>query len=210
MKDKSNTDKDIFRELIKSVERFSEEDIDYLMEDLDNWGFFIMPASCRKHGCFEGGLVKHSINVCKIAQMLRSQMIQERPDLERMLPMDSVIIVSLLHDVCKSDIYQKVCKRQKNEIGIWENVTSYGTNYSNLPVGHGEKSVIMLLRSGLDLTDEEILAIRWHMGSWDIAYQSQEMIASHNKSREITPLVTLIHAADSLAADLIERPYCTL
>ena len=74
----------------------------------------------------------------------------------------------------------------------------------------GEKSVIMLLRSGLDLTDEEILAIRWHMGSWDIAYQSQEMIASHNKSREITPLVTLIHAADSLAADLIERPYCTL
>ena len=48
------------------------------------------------------------------------------------------------------------------------------------------------------------------MGSWDIAYQSQEMIASHNKSREITPLVTLIHAADSLAADLIERPYCTL
>ena len=75
MKDKSSTDKDIFRKLIKSVERFSEEDIDYLMEDLDNWGFFIMPASCRKHGCFEGGLVKHSINVCKIAQMLRSQMI---------------------------------------------------------------------------------------------------------------------------------------
>ena len=52
MKEKSNTDKDIFRKLIKSVERFSEEDIDYLMEDLDNWGFCIMLASCRKQGCF--------------------------------------------------------------------------------------------------------------------------------------------------------------
>ena len=67
----------------------------------------------------------------------------------------------------------------------------------------------MLLRSGIDLTDEEILAIRWHMGSWDNPYQSSEMNANHNKAREITPLVTLIHTADSLATDLIERPYTT-
>jgi HD superfamily phosphohydrolase YqeK len=210
MKGENKIDREIFKELILKVERFSQEDIDYLMEDLDNWGFFKMPSSCRKHGSYEGGLVKHSINVCRVAQILREQMISERPDLETMLPMDSVIVASLLHDVCKSDIYQKVSKKQKNEIGIWETSTYYSVDYSNLPVGHGEKSVIMLLRTGLDLTDEEILAIRWHMGCWDIPYHSQEMISSHNKAREITPLVTLIHAADSLAADLIERPYTTL
>ena len=36
-------------------------------------------------------------------------------------------------------------------------------DYFDLPVGHGEKSVIMLLRWGLRMTDDEILAIRWHM-----------------------------------------------
>ena len=210
MKGENKTGRDIFKELIQTVERFTQEDIDYLMEDLDNWGFFKMPSSCRKHGSYEGGLVKHSINVCRMAKMLREQILLERPDLEPMLPLDSVIVASLLHDVCKSDIYQKVSKKQKNEIGIWETVTYYSVDYTNLPVGHGEKSVIMLLRTGLELTDEEILAIRWHMGGWDIPYQSQEMLASHNKAREITPLVTLIHAADSLAADLIERPYTTL
>ena len=33
-----------------------------------------------------------------------------------------------------------------------------------LPLGHGEKSVIIALKAGVDLTDEEIIAIRWHMG----------------------------------------------
>lgn len=209
MTKKTDSNRELFKELLQSVERLSEEDINYLMEDLDNAGFFKMPASCRKHGSHEGGLVMHSINVCNIAKMLREQTILMRPDLEKALPLDSVIIASLLHDVCKADIYQKINKKQKNEIGMWESVSNYIVDYSNLPVGHGEKSVIMLLRSGIDLTDEEILAIRWHMGSWDIPYQSSEMNANHNKAREITPLVTLIHTADSLAADLIERPYTT-
>jgi hypothetical protein len=48
------------------------------------------------------------------------------------------------------------------------------------------------------------------MGPWDIPHQSQEMLGSQNKAREITPLVTLIHAADALAADLMERPAKTI
>ena len=199
-----------FKALLQSVERFTKEDVDYLMEDLDDWGFFKMPASCRKHGSYEGGLAQHSLNVCKMAQMLREQVLSVRPDLSELLPMDSVIIASLLHDVCKAGIYQRVTRKHKNEIGMWENSSAYNIDYSYLPVGHGEKSVIMLLRSGLDLSDEEILAIRWHMGGWDLPYQSQEMISSQNKAREITPLITLIHTADAMAADLMERPYSTL
>ena len=203
-------EREAFKALLQTVEKFSEEDVNYLMEALDQWGFFKMPASCRKHNCYEGGLAKHSLNVCQMAQMLREQILTIRPDLEPLLPRDSVIITSLLHDVCKSSIYQKVTRRQKNEIGLWESSSAYNIDYSYLPVGHGEKSVIMLLRSGLDLTDNEILAIRWHMGGWDLPYQSQEMIASQKKACEITPLVTLIHTADAMAANLMERPYTTL
>ncbi len=42
---------------------------------------------------------------------------------------------------------------------MWTDVSGYDVDYSNFPVGHGEKSVIVLLRSGLDLTDDEIIAI---------------------------------------------------
>lgn len=206
----TDSDREAFKSLLQSVERLSQEDVDYLMEDLDNWGFFKMPASCRKHSCYEGGLVKHSLHVCQMAKMLRKQILLVRPDLEPLIPLDSVVIASLLHDVCKAGIYRKVSRKQKNEIGLWETSSAYNIDYSYLPVGHGEKSVIMLLRSGLDLTDDEILAIRWHMGGWDLPYQSQEMTGSQKRARELTPLITLIHTADAMAADMMERPYTTL
>lgn len=206
----NSPDREAFLALLQSVDRFTQEDVDYLMEDLESWGFFKMPASCRKHSCYEGGLVKHSLHVCEMAKMLRRQVLLVRPDLETLLPLDSVIIASLLHDVCKAGIYQKVTRKQKDETGMWEMCSTYNIDYSYLPVGHGEKSVIMLLRSGVDLTDDEILAIRWHMGGWDLPYQSQEMTGSQKKAREMTPLVTLVHTADAMAADLMERPYTTL
>lgn len=206
----NSPDREAFLALLQSVDRFTQEDVDYLMEDLESWGFFKMPASCRKHSCYEGGLVKHSLHVCEMAKMLRRQVLLVRPDLETLLPLDSVIIASLLHDVCKASIYQKVTRKQKDETGMWEMCSTYNIDYSYLPVGHGEKSVIMLLRSGVDLTDDEILAIRWHMGGWDLPYQSQEMTGSQKKAREMTPLVTLVHTADAMAADLMERPYTTL
>ena len=206
----NSPDREAFLALLQSVDRFTQEDVDYLMEDLESWGFFKMPASCRKHSCYEGGLVKHSLHVCEMAKMLRRQVLLVRPDLETLLPLDSVIIASLLHDVCKAGIYQKVTRKQKDETGMWEMCSTYNIDYSYLPVGHGEKSVIMLLRSGVDLTDDEILAIRWHMGGWDLPYQSQEMTGSQKKAREMTTLVTLVHTADAMAADLMERPYTTL
>ncbi|HEC66446.1 MAG TPA: hypothetical protein ENI23_14260 [bacterium] len=45
-----------------------------------------------------------------------------------------------------------------------------GYGYSDdKPFGHGEKSVIVALQMGFELTEDQILAIRWHMCSWDIA-----------------------------------------
>ena len=115
--------------------------------------------------------------------MLKEQMSKLRPDVVSRIPDDSIAIAALLHDVCKADIYKKVTKKVRNEIGVWEAQEAYNIDYSDFPLGHGEKSVIMLLRSGLDLNDDEIMAIRWHMGSWDIAFQSSEMVASNRKAK---------------------------
>ena len=191
-----------FIQILRDTNR---ENMDYVIEDLDSWGFFDAPASARNHFNFPGGLAMHSLNVYDMAMAVRSAIIPLRPDMEKALNPDSIAIAALLHDVCKTDIYRKTRRKQRNEIGVWEEIEGYEVDYSKLPVGHGEKSVIMLLRSGLDLEDEEIFAIRWHMGPWDLPAQSIEMDKSYRKAHDRSPLVALIHTADTLAAQILER-----
>lgn len=196
------TDKERFCELLRSTGR---ENIDYVIEDLETYGFFEAPASARNHYNHPGGLVQHSLSVYDTAVMLRDDIIKARPDLEAKLPMDHVVISALLHDTCKANIYRLVGRKRKNEIGIWEEVQEYEVNYSGLPMGHGEKSVVMLLRSGLDLEDDEILAIRWHMGPWAVDSTQIEQDKSYRTAVAQTPLVPLIHTADTLSSQIFER-----
>lgn len=194
--------KEEFLSLLRSTER---EGIEDTITELDELGFFEAPASTRFHLNEEGGLIQHSLNVCKCAMKVRESMIALDDSLRELLPLDSTIIASLLHDVCKADIYKKVMKRQKNEFGVWVDVPGYDVDYSNFPLGHGEKSVIVLLRWRLDLTDDEIMAIRWHMQAWDLPFQSADIKGNLNKAKDICPLLTLIQVADGLASSLIER-----
>lgn len=181
------------------------DNIDSVIAYLDELKFFEAPASARNHFNFPGGLALHSLNVYDMAMKLRESVVALRPDSAEMLAPESIAIAALFHDVCKADIYRRTLRRQKNEIGVWEDIEGYEVDYSALPVGHGEKSVIMLLRAGLDLEDDELMAIRWHMGPWDLPAQSIEMDKSYRKALEKSPLVPLIHTADTLAAQIIEH-----
>lgn len=194
--------KEEFLKLLRSTKR---DGVDYVIEDLEDLGFFKAPASTKFHLNHEGGLVEHSVNVCNAALGIRKTMIEMDDSLRELLPLNSVIVASLLHDVCKADIYKSVMKKEKNQFGNWVDVPGYDVDYSNFPLGHGEKSIIVLLRSGLDVTDEEIMAIRWHMNAWDLPFQSADIKNNYNKAKEICPLVSLIQAADCLASNLIER-----
>ena len=191
-----------FIELLKTTNR---QGIDDLVEELEDLGFFKAPASTKFHLNEDGGLVQHSLNVCKAALSMRKSMIELDDSLLEALPKDSVIIASLLHDACKADIYKPTMKKEKNRFGMWCDVPGYDVDYSNFPLGHGEKSVIVLLRSGFELTDDEIMAIRWHMNAWDLPFQSYDIKSNFNKAKEICPLLSLVQAADCLASNLLER-----
>lgn len=191
-----------FIELLKTTNR---QGIDDLVEELEDLGFFKAPASTKFHLNEDGGLVQHSLNVCKAALSMRKSMIELDDSLLEALPKDSVIIASLLHDTCKADIYKPTMKKEKNRFGMWCEVPGYDVDYSNFPLGHGEKSVIVLLRSGFELTDDEIMAIRWHMNAWDLPFQSYDIKSNFNKAKEICPLLSLVQAADCLASNLLER-----
>ena len=191
-----------FIELLKTTNR---QGIDDLVEELEDLGFFKAPASTKFHLNEDGGLVQHSLNVCKAALSMRKSMIELDDSLLEALPKDSVIIASLLHDTCKADIYKPTMKKEKNRFGMWCDVPGYDVDYSNFPLGHGEKSVIVPLRSGFELTDDEIMAIRWHMNAWDLPFQSYDIKSNFNKAKEICPLLSLVQAADCLASNLLER-----
>jgi hypothetical protein len=202
MKVDIKANKEEFLELLRSTKRDGIEDV---ITDLEELGFFTAPASAGHHLNVEGGLVLHSINTCKAALAIWEGMKPLEPSLATEVKRDSIIIASLLHDVCKSDIYKRSVKKRKNALGQWEDCEGYKVSYKDFPMGHGEKSVILLLCSGLDLSDEEMLAIRWHMGAWGINMNSYEDERCYDTARALYPLVSIIQTADGLAAAILER-----
>lgn len=191
-----------FIERLLSTKR---EGMENVIKHLERLGFFTAPASTKFHLNVKGGLMQHSWNVCNTAMMLREQMIQMKPELAEKLPVESVIIAALLHDVCKSNIYKDAILNRKNDQGYWEKVPGYEVDYSSLPLGHGEKSVIMLLTLGLKMTRDEMLAIRWHMTAWELAFHSPEQKSNLQMARDTAPLCAIVQAADGLSSSLLEE-----
>lgn len=118
---------------------------------------------------------------------------------------ETLAIVALLHDLCKTNFYETEMRNQKtydsekvkaaaawqvkkDNAGqfIWESVPTYVVNDKN-PYGHGEKSV-MMIEEFMKLTMEERYAIRWHMGMGDCTYNE---VQAFNKSCKKFPLVLL-------------------
>lgn len=191
-----------FISLLRSTKR---DGIENVISDLEELGFFEAPASAGHHLNTAGGLVLHSLNTCKAALAIWKSMQTLEPSLANEIEEDSVVLASLLHDVCKADIYKRSVKKRKTPLGNWEDCEGYKVTYKNFPMGHGEKSVILLLCSGLELSDDEMLAIRWHMGAFGINQNSYEDLRSYDAARTLYPLVSIVQSADSLAASIMER-----
>ena len=189
-----------FEELLKTTGRAG---VDKVLAGLEELGFFSAPASTRFHGCVPGGLLKHSLNVYDQARVIREVEVKMCPEIEPKVPVESIVVTALLHDVCKAEVYKEVEKFRKDKDGKWEKYKAYGVDHSDFPMGHGEKSVVRLLRWGLELTDDEMLAIRWHMGAFDLS-DSAEARGSFSAAGEKTPLLPILIAADGLASHIVE------
>lgn len=149
---------------------------------LDQLGFFTAPASTKYHGAYEGGLFDHSFITAKTLVELteRLELKWERPE--------SPYIVGMFHDLCKCDSY------------VWDIETDkYKYNPDIIIPGHAEKSIIMLQRY-VDLTDEEIACIRWHMGAYET---DPKMWDYYGRAIEKYPNVLYTHTADMIASKIV-------
>ncbi len=184
-----------FEQLLLSTGRTG---IEYLVRWLKVSTFYEVPASERVHGNFWGGLLCHSLNTYHNA-IERNK--------SKNLPKDSVVLASLLHDMCKCGAYQYIN-------GVWVK------NKNLTPEGHGRRSLTMLLELGLDLTEEEQIAIRWHMKHTDSDLKDTQDVFVYKQEYEVIkseshPLLDIIFDADYKASkeELIAqkaRLYCPL
>jgi len=166
--------------------------LDYLLSS----DFFTAPASARFHSSYEGGLVDHSVNVY---DCLNSYLKSPRTVdiIGTQYSDESIAIVSLLHDLCKIDVYKKGFRNVKDEKGTWQRVDTFEYD-DKMPYGHGEKSVYII--SGyMRLTREEAFAIRYHMG-----YSSTEDPRNVSAAFEMFPLAFALSTADSEATYFVE------
>ena len=174
--------KEKFLELLRTVKRDGIEDLINFLEKSD---FFKAPASTRFHGNYEGGLAEHSMKVYEILKHKVEHNIKGVT-----IPEESIIIIGLLHDICKTNFYKVDYRNAKNALGVWEKVPYYTVD-DTIPYGHGEKSVMMITEY-MKLTPEEKYSIRWDMG-----YTApKELYNAIGATYKKYPIALLTHEAD--------------
>lgn len=181
------TDKEEFLELCSEIKRPGIED---LMQWLEKSDFYTAPASARFHGSYPGGLLKHSLNVYHELKRI----LQAYPEVQ--VNNESVLIVSLFHDLCKVGLYASEKRNRKNENGQWESYDAYTHKEKFCFGGHGSKSMF-IVQSFIRLSPGEAVAINCHMGAWD---GNKDV----GNAFEHFPLAWLLHVADESATYMIE------
>ena len=149
---------------------------------LDRLGFFTAPASTKRHGAYEGGLFDHSFAVANyLVDLTKALGLKWQDD-------RSPYVVGMFHDFCKCEFYTP----KPDEIG-------YDYKKELIIPGHGERSVIMLQKF-INLTDEEIACIRWHMG----AYETDTRLWNcYGLAVKRYPNVLFTHTADMYVSKVI-------
>ena len=194
-----------FEQLLHSVDR---DGMDNLIEFIRKSDFYTAPASTRYHSCHDGGLLEHSLSVYDCLTNKHDDLVWSK--VFENIPNESLIIVALLHDVCKTYFYGTEIKNKKvySDTGTkidsngrydWVSSPAY-TIDDRIPYGHGEKSV-MMIEEYIKLTPMERYAIRWHMGYSEPKESYNTLSAAIKKY----PLVLAIHEADIESTYLKEK-----
>lgn len=173
-------------DLLKSTGR---EGIEEFITEMQENGFFESACSGGNHLCKQGGLAEHSLNVCETAMKLAQTLEYEN--------MDSVIIVSLLHDYGKCGDYGKrLYIDNVLKSGKVSTAKPFKRNADILEKNHAVKSVVMISR-WFNLTEEEEFAILHHDGFYERA--------NYEAWQKPTPLLMILHWADLWSARVIEE-----
>lgn len=158
--------------LLRTTQR---SNVEQLIDFITQLGYFIAPGSMNHHR-YKGGLVSHSLETYHEAMNLRSIKIAKGVD-PNLLPIESVVIAALMHDLCKADELRFDARHRR----VYSIISKYE--------GHSQKSVSQVEKAGFILTDEEKSAILWHMGGKRFKEDKRTFFSKH-------PLAEIVFYAD--------------
>ena len=169
-------------ELLSSGEELSSDAFhDWLIDN----GFFEKPAAVKYHGNYTGGLFDHSLAVAeKLVKMTNELGLVWQNK-------RSPYIIGMFHDLCKVDDYIR-----DDSVALEEDKWTY--NKDKILKGHGDKS-IMILSQFINLTEEEIFCIRFHMGAYETEGWSE-----YDKAIKKYENVLWTHTADMYASKVLD------
>ena len=196
MEEKIEQNKQEFLELFTKF--VTRDGADKLIDWLNTTDFFTAPASTKFHSAYAGGLCEHSLNVYK--RFLNLVQIEFGEQWKDKISHESVVLIALLHDICKVNTYKVDYKNVKVD-GNWVQQPYYTVD-DTLPYGHGEKSVY-IINGFLRLTREEAMAINWHMGGFDMRVKGGSFSLADAFYKY--PVCVLFHMADLMSTYLDEQ-----
>lgn len=208
----------------KNIEKFEElfnkyilprNGADKLLEFIRKTDFYTAPASTKYHLSEVGGLLQHSLNVyeCLSKKKINPTWSDRLTDRD-----ETIAVIALLHDLCKTYTYGKEFKNQKvydkdviataeprqikhDSKGdfVWMEMPTYVTD-NRFPMGHGAKS-IFFIQQFMKLSMEEIACIYWHMGAYGL---NDADCRELGKAIERYPLILALQEADMESTYLLE------
>jgi hypothetical protein len=194
------TAKEEFLQIVRTTVK--RDGIENLLNYLENeCDFFSAPASTKYHGSYAGGLVDHSLNV--FYNLKEELNFIFGKGYTKRYSDESIVIVSLFHDLCKIGRYTEYYKNVKDEeTGIWGQQKCYKYNQDYFTMGHASLS-LYTIQKYIKLTEEEAQAIYWHMGAYDLSQYSDSMQLFH--AFQDNTLAFALHRADMLATHVCEN-----
>ena len=163
---------DIKEVIIETLRNTESENIETVISYMENHHFF--DRGCHRHHKYDGGLADHAWQTYQLAIQLEAENKQIHPNVPLLDP-NSLAICALLHDFCDC------------------------SGMSNIK-GHGYRSAEMLKELGFHLSQDEFLAIRFHMSLKDKKNHPLYEAAYHCHLRFI------IHSADGRSASFPFKP----
>ncbi len=159
---------DVKQAITKRLRATQRENIEAVIDYMSENGFFA--RHCHRHHRYDGGLAEHAWQTYQIALRSNTERCANNPN-AHVLDEDSIAIAALLHDYCNCSGMQDI-------------------------KGHGRRSAEMLKALGFKLSQEEFLAIRFHM-----SLRNKESHPLYNNAKN-SQLRYLIHKADGTSAKL--------
>ena len=169
----------------------------------------LLPASHKEgyHSAFPGGYVYHVLSVIKNSLKSYELWKEMGSDLKGITP-ENVAFVALNHDLGKIGTEEEVSvfpsKDEWRKKNLGEHYT-FNTNLSYMTVP--DRSLFLLSQAGIQMTEDEWIAIRVHDGLYDDANKAYyKSYITENKFR--TPLALILHEGDMRAARIeFEQQY---